>query len=181
MAVPPSSRGTYALILAADCHQELSVGKLGTLVVQPGLYMYVGSAYGPGGLAARIARHLRNDADKSLKWHIDHLRAVTQVVEVWWTEGEEHCECDWARAFGRMRRASAPRAKFGASDCSSGCPAHLHWFPRQPRVRAFRRHLAAELGVPVADLKIRVQRIEEPFASQVIVTLKRRKKNANVI
>lgn len=173
MAVPPSSPGTYTLILQAADRLELSVGKLGTLVVQPGFCTYVGSALGPGGLAARIARHLRKDVDKSLKWHIDCLRAVTEVVEIWWTEGEEHCECDWARAFGRMRGASVPLVKFGASDCTSGCPAHLHWFPRQPRVHTFRRHLAKELGVPVADLKIRVQRIEGPFASRVIITLKR--------
>lgn len=33
MPAPPNSSGAYALILAADCHQELSIGKLGTLVV----------------------------------------------------------------------------------------------------------------------------------------------------
>jgi len=160
MADPPSSPGTYALILAANCHQELNVGKLGTLVVQPGFYTYAGSAFGPGGLASRIARHLRNE--KKHHWHIDYLLDVTPVVEVWWIEGEEHRECQWAEAFGRMRKATVPLAKFGASDCKSGCPAHLYRFPGQPRVRTFRKHLAAELGVAVENLQISVQRVEEP-------------------
>lgn len=42
-------------------------------------YLYVGSAGGPGGLAARISRHLRRD--KKPFWHIDYL-TINNVVEV---------------------------------------------------------------------------------------------------
>ena len=78
MTAPPNAPGTYALILAADFRQESSVGRVGSLVVQPGFYAYAGSARGAGGLAARIARHLRYE--KSLHWHVDYLRAVTRVI-----------------------------------------------------------------------------------------------------
>ena len=37
--------------------QEVPIGKLGVLHMLPGIYVYVGSALGPGGLAARIERH----------------------------------------------------------------------------------------------------------------------------
>ena len=160
MLAPLTSPGTYALLLVANRSTELNVGRLGTLVVKPGFYAYAGSALGPGGLAARIACHLRNE--KKRHWHIDYLGTVAQAVEIWWVEGEDEHECHWVRAFGRMRGASVPLAKFGASDCESGCPAHLHRFPGQPRVRTFRKHLAAELGVSVENLRIGVQRVGEP-------------------
>jgi len=38
----------------------------------PGYYIYIGSAFGPGGVRARMLRHLR--ADKPKHWHIDYLR-----------------------------------------------------------------------------------------------------------
>jgi len=52
---------------------RVRVSSLGTLIFDPGLYLYVGSARGPGGLRARVGRHLRRD--KSKKWHIDYLTA----------------------------------------------------------------------------------------------------------
>jgi Uri superfamily endonuclease len=61
MPKPNSSAGTYALVLAAQKQRTISVGKLGILDVRPGFYVYVGSALGPGGLAARIGRHARQD------------------------------------------------------------------------------------------------------------------------
>ena len=53
--------GTYALILRASTAQTIQIGRLGDLVMQPGYYIYVGSAFGPGGLAARVGRHLRQE------------------------------------------------------------------------------------------------------------------------
>ena len=45
--------GTYALMLQADRRQTVQVGRLGQLAVEPGCYVYVGSALGPGGVRAR--------------------------------------------------------------------------------------------------------------------------------
>ena len=54
-----NSRGTYALVMTSDSEQQVVIGKLGRLRVRPGYYVYVGSAFGPGGLKARIAHHTR--------------------------------------------------------------------------------------------------------------------------
>ena len=40
--------------------------------LEPGLYAYVGSAWGPGGLVARVGRHMRGRFKKP-KWHVDWL------------------------------------------------------------------------------------------------------------
>jgi len=40
--------------------------------LEPGLYLYVGSAWGPGGLLARTKRHLLKSFERP-RWHVDHL------------------------------------------------------------------------------------------------------------
>ncbi|MBN1976046.1 MAG: GIY-YIG nuclease family protein, partial [Anaerolineae bacterium] len=94
---------------------------MGCFCFSSGWYAYVGSAQGPGGLAARLARHLR--PLKSLHWHIDYLRAQAQPVQAWYTTGTQKRECAWARALSSFPAASIPVPRFGASDCR--CPAHL--------------------------------------------------------
>ena len=74
--------GTYALVLASTKAAPVRVGKLGSLQLQPGFYVYVGSAHGPGGLRARLAHHLEPTARPH--WHIDYLRAHTNPEEVWY-------------------------------------------------------------------------------------------------
>jgi Uri superfamily endonuclease len=113
--------GTYALLLRADAEQTIAVGALGTLTVQPGAYVYVGSAFGPGGVEARVRRHARGDG--ALHWHVDYLRAVTTLARVWWTHDETRRECDWATALRERSDTAVPLDGFGASDC--GCPSHL--------------------------------------------------------
>lgn len=73
---------------------EIVVGKLGVLEAQPGYYVYVGSAFGPGGVAARVGRHFRRE--KTLRWHMDYLREVAQIEEVWYATEKAHWECRWA-------------------------------------------------------------------------------------
>jgi Uri superfamily endonuclease len=48
-----SQTGTYALIFSAFHKRQPEIGKLGTLELKPGFYIYVGSAFGSGGLKAR--------------------------------------------------------------------------------------------------------------------------------
>ena len=50
-------KGTYALVLQLERQEEIAIGKLGTFTFPAGYYLYVGSALGPGGLEARLARH----------------------------------------------------------------------------------------------------------------------------
>lgn len=88
--------------------------------MHPGRYLYVGSAFGPGGLAARVGRHWR--ADKPLRWHIDYLRQVAALQAVWFSTDGTRLEHRWAEAL-TGRPGIEPIVGFGCSDCA--CPAHL--------------------------------------------------------
>ncbi len=125
-----SERGTYALLLRLDTPQTLVVGALGALAFPRGCYLYLGSARGPGGLSARLARH-RRQGDKRFHWHIDYLRAVTTLVQVWTSAGKARQECAWASAAAALPGASIVAPRFGASDCR--CPAHLFHYTRRPQ------------------------------------------------
>ena len=132
--VKPAS-GAYALLIALDRSSEIAVGRLGRFRFPAGFYLYVGSALGPGGLAGRLARHLR--AEKRLHWHVDYLLDArrARVVEVWTVNGVTRRECDWARAAMRLPQASVIVPRFGASDCR--CAAHLIGFTTPPDWAAF--------------------------------------------
>lgn len=72
---PQRSPGTYVVIyyLPMPLHAHI-VGKLGTFDFPPGNYAYVGSAFGGGGVAARVARHL--DPHTVKRWNVDYLKDV---------------------------------------------------------------------------------------------------------
>lgn len=124
---PPAAPGTYALVLALDRPRRIVIGRLGVFDFPAGWYVYAGSALGPGGLAARVARHLRRE--KRLHWHIDYLLRHARVVEVWIRAGPERCECAWARAAAALPGATIAVPRFGASDCR--CAGHLVYCPAQ--------------------------------------------------
>ncbi len=147
----PDRPGTYVLILHLPCPTTITVGRLGRFHFPAGWYAYAGSARGPGGLAARIARHLR--VSKPLRWHVDYLRAHAHPVEVWYTEGHRRQgrqECAWAAALSTPPGASIPVPRFGASDCH--CPAHLTHFAAPPDLAAFAR----AVGEPVSQETLNV-------------------------
>ena len=137
----PGLPGTYVLVLVVENGQRVRVGRLGEFGIPPGWLAYVGSARGPGGLAARLARHLRHP--KPLVWHIDFLRAVARPVAVWWATGTDRRECLWAAALDQMPGASRPIPGFGASDCR--CPTHLFHFPGPPDREEFARRVGEEV------------------------------------
>lgn len=134
---PPRVPGSYALFLALDQPTQLNVGRMGRYSFLPGWYVYCGSAFGPGGLAARMERHRAGYG--ALHWHIDHLRRAARLVDWAWAAGAR-LECAWSRAYAAAGgQILVP--KFGASDCRAGCPAHLVYFAAQdPRqVAAYSR------------------------------------------
>jgi len=123
-----SNKGTYALVLLLERKEEIAVGKLGTFVFPAGYYLYVGSALGPGGLEARLARHrCRN---KKLRWHIDYLLEHAQLVEVWSITSPARLECLWAQAVQELPGSEIPVPGFGSSDCR--CSSHLIHLARKP-------------------------------------------------
>lgn len=124
----PSDPGTYVVLLCMEGSTTVNAGALGSLRCEPGWYLYVGSAMGPGGLKARIGRHL--EKDKKCRWHVDYLRMNARVAGVWFARGKRKRECFWAARLYSLAGSSVPFRGFGASDCR--CPAHLYRFDKRP-------------------------------------------------
>ena len=126
----------------------IDVGRLGRVQFPAGWYAYAGSARGPGGLAARISRHLRSS--KPLHWHVDYLRVYARPIAAWYAVEARKRECAWAQALSGLPGASTPASHFGASDCR--CPTHLIHFATPPDVGAFSR----AVGEPVLEETLHV-------------------------
>lgn len=129
--------GTYALVLSSSFHQPIKIGKLGTIHAEPGYYLYVGSAFGTGGIKARV-RHHRQKTNRS-HWHIDYLRISMRLDEIWYTYDPSRLEHKWAQMLGQTKGASIPLSGFGSSDCR--CKSHLYFFSEKSSGRSFRRNL----------------------------------------
>ncbi|MFQ5756087.1 MAG: DUF123 domain-containing protein [Acidiferrobacterales bacterium] len=130
--------GTYALVLVSQRSMHVRIGRTGKLETQPGFYVYVGSAHGPGGVRARIAHHQK----RALRphWHIDYLRAALELREVWFTYDPVRREHAWAMALNAWPGGALPVTHFGCSDCE--CDSHLYFFHAYPSRALFRRTLS---------------------------------------
>jgi len=120
---PPRRPGVYALLVRAEEDAAMAVGALGILALKTGYYVYLGSARGPGGLAARVGRHL--SARKGVRWHIDYILAAphVRVIAVVYAETREP-ECVLTKPL-EARGFTHPRPGLGASDCTWGCISHF--------------------------------------------------------
>jgi Uri superfamily endonuclease len=123
----PRHKGSYLLLLELGRPQSVTVGRLGHLDFTAGLYLYAGSARGPGGLAARLRHHLKSS--RRCHWHIDYLRLTAPVAAVWAVWGPAaRCpsECRLIARLNRHASLYPPHKGFGSSDCT--CYSHLlHW------------------------------------------------------
>jgi Uri superfamily endonuclease len=115
----PGAQGAYLLWLPLPRAVEVAAPRPGARL-SAGVYLYFGSANGPGGLRARVARHLRSE--KRPRWHVDQLTAAAgdEARALAWVGGGE---CAW-RAAVQAAGAGVPVPGFGASDCRA-CRAHL--------------------------------------------------------
>ncbi|MHA1109047.1 MAG: GIY-YIG nuclease family protein [Alphaproteobacteria bacterium] len=116
----PAGAGAYALVIRLGRKLRPAIRTLAPATLGPGRYLYLGSANGPGGIRARVARHLRRD--KKIHWHVDHLTTRGRVTHVIAAPGGSECALA-ARALS-VDGVSVPMVGFGSSDCSL-CPAHL--------------------------------------------------------
>ncbi|MES3630565.1 MAG: GIY-YIG nuclease family protein [Longimonas sp.] len=114
-------QGTYVLCLTLEQKEQVQAGAKGDVLLHRGYYLYVGSAFGPGGVAARVRRHARTD--HGLHWHIDYIRDVCRLQGVWVSYADTKRECPWARALLDADSTSVPKKGLGSSDC--GCCAHF--------------------------------------------------------
>ena len=135
--------------------RTLRVGRLGDMPLRPGTYAYVGSAFGSGGVRARVERHHRGTT--APHWHIDYLRPMGRLRRVWHTYDAVRRECAWAEALRSLPEARTPLAGFGASDCD--CVAHLMHWSTVPALAAFRERLLAdtEAHAPIRIASLRAR------------------------
>ncbi len=127
MDMSGSKPGTYALVLRNPAGTVARIGRWRSLVLGPGFYIYVGSAFGPGGIRARVSRHYRTAKRKH--WHIDYLRDSMSPVSTWCSYEPVKLEHQWAGIISRMPDIR-PVLGFGCSDCT--CQAHLFATPEAP-------------------------------------------------
>ena len=128
-----SNKGTYILIMKAEMMAQIAIGKLRVLNVRPGYYAYVGSAFGSGGLKARISHHEK--IARRPHWYIDYLRKEIDLIRVYFDDSGERLEFRWAKILEEMPEASIPLIGFGASDCDA--KSHLFYFKDDPDLSGF--------------------------------------------
>lgn len=135
----PDERGTYVLIASVPQMKRIAVGQLGRFDIVPGFYAYVGSAFGAGGLRARIGHHLESAA--APHWHIDYLLQVAQPVEVWYATSSQKLEHHWADLLENASQLRIPIQRFGSSDYHRSRSSHLFYSKRCPSFGWFRGQL----------------------------------------
>lgn len=119
----PRAPGAYSLLIRLDRLLVLDMPAFRGKTLAPGLFAYCGSAYGPGGIRARVSRHLR--AGKPLRWHVDRLTAAGCVLQAGLSISGR--ECDLVAGI-RSCGGIAALPGFGSSDCAA-CEAHLLRLP----------------------------------------------------
>jgi Uri superfamily endonuclease len=145
-------KGSYILVMQLERPLEgLAIGRLGHFDFAAGFYLYVGSAYGSGGLAARLAHHQRRLKARP-HWHIDYLRGQARLREAWSVAGPRRMECAWCEALAAHPAVSAPVPGFGSSD--TNCGTHLFYLPRPPHPSLL---TGVILGAVVADTSTEIQ------------------------
>lgn len=156
----PEEKGTYILIGWVAQMKHLEIGSLGPQDIVPGFYLYVGSAFGAGGLRARIGHHLESAADPH--WHIDHLLAVAEPVEVWFSTADRKLEHHWAELLANAPQFRIPIARFGSSDYHRSRASHLFYCKRRPSFSWFQRLLRAEFDEPIRAEQYLIPPASEP-------------------
>ncbi len=117
----PACAGAYVLVIDLAKSIKVAVGGRAPCALPAGRYLYCGSARGPGGLKARIARHMRRG--KPVRWHVDHLTEHGAVRGAFVFPGGAECALA-----ARLSHLPAPMPGFGSSDCRR-CASHLFAWP----------------------------------------------------
>lgn len=120
-----AQKGAYILLIRLDRSVPVGAGRQMAGNLSPGIYLYAGSAYGSGGLAARLRRHFRRE--KKIHWHIDRLTLQASDLAAFAVAGGNEC-----RLVGQLLTAGSFEIAlegFGSTDCRT-CDSHLlRWIP----------------------------------------------------
>ena len=117
----PPLPGAYVLAVELAAPLAVTLPNRPAASLGPGHYLYCGSARGPGGLRARLSRHMRRG--KTIRWHIDRLTETGAVLGAWFFPGGDECEL-----VATLSSLPVPIAGFGSTDCA-GCRSHLLQWP----------------------------------------------------
>lgn len=114
------TKGAYLLALRLIGTSETPGSLGGAQALEPGWYLYAGSAWGGGGLKARVGRHFRKE--KKRHWHIDHLTmGAADITALAVPDGKE---CDLVAKLLETGHFRIAMPGFGSSDCRR-CESHL--------------------------------------------------------
>jgi Uri superfamily endonuclease len=120
--------GVYLLLFKLHDKACLSVAGRNACL-EPSLYVYVGSACGPGGLRARLRRHLCGRRG-SLHWHIDRILSLPGAEPLYavYIAGERLCKPraePWLALASASARAMEPVGERIGSTDDKIAPTHL--------------------------------------------------------
>ncbi len=119
----PAGPGSYLLLLHLPDGLVLAGGRHAGAQIPAGWTLYAGSAKGPGGLRARVSRHLRRD--KPRRWHADWITPEARSsFAMCFTDRDE---CDIVAALSSTGRFDFPVPGLGSSDCRA-CISHVLWW-----------------------------------------------------
>lgn len=122
--------GSYALLVHVEVPITVAAGGLGSFSLEPGYYLYVGSAR--RGMGNRLARHAC--PRKKLRWHIDYLTTARGVQVLGAVVAPAYEECTLHQALREAGGSFPVVPGFGASDCLAGCGSHLLRLTRESRL-----------------------------------------------
>lgn len=122
----PTVPGAYVLLVELAGDVAVRLPGRPDVALSAGRYLYCGSARGPGGIKARVGRHMRRD--KTVRWHIDQLTSAGRVLGAWVFPNGSEC----ALVAG-LSALPVPIPGFGSSDCRI-CPSHLLAWPNGRRL-----------------------------------------------
>ncbi|MFP4606163.1 MAG: GIY-YIG nuclease family protein [Thiohalospira sp.] len=128
----PAEPGTYAFCFRLE-PGVYRVGALGDVELAGGYYLYIGSAFGPGGLRSRGERHWQGRGRP--RWHLDYLRPRQPLV-IWYTTDGRRREALWARVASALPGVAPAVTGFGASDRPGA--THLFRLDSLPSLDDFR-------------------------------------------
>ena len=141
----PPLLGAYVLVIDTENVIALKIRGCAHRL-SPGRYLYCGSARGPGGIRARVGRHLKKE--KSLRWHVDQLTVKGEISKV--IVAPDATECALFEKLSDMRGSEVPIPGFGSSDCRR-CPAHLLRVPYKAMIMG-RLPLETALGTSLTAM-----------------------------
>lgn len=113
-------KGAYILSFFVEEDININVGKFGNIPFKKGNYLYIGSAYGSGGLRSRLKRHSHIQAKKH--WHFDYIRPFVTLKKL-----EAYAyghECEIVERCIKEYKGKAFCKGLGSSDCQK-CESHF--------------------------------------------------------